>query len=150
MDTTTLPRMGEYRGPAPVVHPESEAFWRGLGEGRLTLQRCARCATVRFPVAPLCWHCGALSHEWVPVATRGTVSAAVTVHRATGDQRWAAEVPFVTGQVDTADGHRLPGRVLDPEGATPDPAPGHGTPVHAGYLEAPDGVGVLCFVLDRA
>jgi uncharacterized protein len=150
VDTTTLPRMGEYRGPAPVVHPESEAFWRGLGEGRLTLQRCARCATVRFPVAPLCWHCGALEHEWVPVATRGTVSAAVTVHRATGDQRWAAEVPFVTAQVDTADGHRLPGRVLDPDGATPDPAPGHGTPVHAGYLEAPDAVGVLCFVLDRA
>jgi uncharacterized OB-fold protein len=140
---SALRQVGEYRGPGPVVHPESEPFWRGLGEGRLELQRCDSCGTVRFPLAPVCWNCGSLDYTWAPVATEGTVSAAVTVHRATGNQLWAQEVPFVTAQVDMADGHRLPGRVV-----VPDPAAGvaAGTPVEAAYLTADDGIGVLCFV----
>ena len=139
---TALRRVGQYRGPDIVVHPESEPFWKGLGDGQLKLQKCAHCRTVRFPVAPMCWGCGALEYEWTPVAIEGTVSAAVTVHRATGDQRWAVEVPFVTAQVDMADGLRLPGRVVSDQPV----APPHGYPVRAAYLEAPGGYGVLCFV----
>jgi uncharacterized OB-fold protein len=137
---SVLRKAGEYRGPAPVVHPESEPFWRGLGEGALRLQRCDSCETVRFPIAPVCWNCGALEHTWTDVPTSGTVSAAVTVRRAIGDQSWAAEVPFVTAQVDMAGGQRLPGRLI----GDVDQAPG--TPVQAAYLAANDGYGVLCFV----
>jgi uncharacterized protein len=140
---TALRQVGEYRGPGPVVHPESEPFWRGLGEGRLELQRCDSCGTVRFPVAPVCWNCGSLEYTWTGVATEGTVSAAVTVHRATGNQLWAGEVPFVTAQVDMADGHRLPGRVLCPD---PEAGVAAGTAVEAAYLAAEGGYGVLCFV----
>jgi uncharacterized OB-fold protein len=138
-----LRQVGTYRGPAPVVHPESEPFWRGLGEGRLQLQRCDACGTIRFPIAPVCWNCGALEHTWTPVATTGTVSAAVTVRRATGNQVWAQEVPFVSAQVDMADGHRLPGRIVV---ADPDAGVTEGTPVEAAYLAAESGYGVLCFV----
>ena len=137
-----LRNVGEYRGPAPVVHPESEPFWRGLGEGELKLQHCAACNTIRFPIAPVCWNCGSLDHEWVAVPTDGTISAAVTVRRATGDQLWAKEVPFVTAQVDMEGGRRLPGRVI----CDPDADLKHGTPVQAAYLAAEGGYGVLCFV----
>lgn len=144
---TALRKAGQYRGPDIVVHPESEPFWKGLGDGHLKLQRCARCGTVRFPIAPLCWGCGALEYEWTPLATEGRVSAAVAVHRATGDQRWSQEVPFVAAQVDMADGLRLPGRVISDRPT----APAHGYPVRAAYLEAPGGYGVLCFVpVERA
>jgi uncharacterized OB-fold protein len=139
---TSLHDAGDYRGPAPVVHPETEPHWRGLGAGELRLQRCLDCGTVRFPLAPVCWRCLSTDLEWVPVATTGTVSAAVTVVRATGDPLWADEVPYVTAQVDMEDGLRLPGRVMCEPGTVVDP----GTPVEAAYLRAEDGVGVLCFV----
>ena len=142
----SLQQVGEYRGPAPVVHPESEPFWRGLGEGELRLQQCTTCQTVRFPVAPPCWSCGSLGYEWIPVPVTGTVSAAVTVFRATGDQLWAAEVPFVTAQIDMDGGYRLPGRVICP----PNTEVLHGMPVQAAYLKAGDGLGVLCFVPTEA
>jgi uncharacterized OB-fold protein len=139
---SALRHAGEYRGPAPVVHPETEPFWRGLGEGRLELQQCDSCATIRFPVAPVCWNCGSLDHSWTEVPTEGTVSAAVTVRRATGDQRWAESVPFVSAQVDMEGGRRMPGRVI----ADADADISHGTPVRAAYLSTEDGYGVLCFV----
>ncbi|GAY12161.1 Zn-ribbon domain-containing OB-fold protein [Pseudonocardia sp. N23] len=141
-----LRQAGIHRGPAPVVHPETERFWRGLGQGRLQLQRCTTCGTVRFPLGPVCWKCGGFGHEWADVATTGTVSAAVTVRRATGDPVWADEVPLVSAQVDMDDGHRLPGRVL----CDPDAPPPHGTPVEAAYLATDDGYGVLCFLLRAA
>jgi uncharacterized protein len=136
----SLTRAGDYRGPAPVVHPESAPFWHGLGEGRLELQKCDSCGTVRWPIAPVCWNCTSLDATWTPVATSGTVSAAVTVRRATGNQVWAEVVPFVSAMVDMADGLRLPGRILAESDV---PA---GTPVEAAWLDAGDGIGVLCFV----
>lgn len=139
-----LRQVGAHRGPAPVVHPETEPFWRGLGEGRLRLQRCTACGTVRFPLGPVCWRCGSFDLEWTDVATTGTVSAAVTVRRATGDPLWAGEVPLVSAQVDMdLVGVRLPGRIL----CDPYAPPPHGTPVEAAYLSTDDGYGVLCFVL---
>lgn len=139
---STLRHAGEYRGPAPVVHPETEAHWRGLGSGELLLQQCGGCGTVRFPLAPACWSCLRVEHEWVPVQTTGTVSSAVTIVRATGDPLWAGEVPYVTAQVDMDGGQRLPGRVVCEPGAEVS----RGTPVQAAYLSAEDGIGVLCFV----
>ena len=139
-----LPRAGVYSGPPPVVHPETEAHWRGLAKGHLLLQRCRDCSTLRFPLAPVCWACLSAEADWVPAPTQGTVGAAVTVNRATGDQRWAAEVPFVVAQVDLPEGIRLPGRVVDADPATPLK---RGTPVSAAFLDAGDGVGVLCFTI---
>lgn len=139
---SALRSAGEYVGPAPVVHPDNEMFWSALGRGDLELQRCAVCATVRFPVAPVCYHCGSSAAEWVGVPADGTVSAAIRIERATGDQVWATQVPFVAGQVDTASGIRLPGRIF----CVCDGALEHGAEVIGGYLTASDGHGVLCFL----
>lgn len=137
-----LPRLGLYEGPAPVVHPENETFWHGLAQGRLLLQRCAGCGQLRFPVAPVCWRCAELEHAWIEVSPTGQVSAAVTVERATGNQVWAAQTPFVTALVEMDCGLRLPGRVLRTEGARPE----RGLSVAACHLDAGEGIGVLCFV----
>jgi uncharacterized OB-fold protein len=140
-----LREVGRYNGPALVVHPESEPFWRELGAGRLRLQQCRGCTTKRFPIAPVCWSCGSLEYDWAGISTAGTISAAVTVRRATGDQVWAAEVPYIIAQVDMEGALRLPGRVIcDPAADV-----SHGTPVRAAFLAADDDYGVLCFVLDE-
>lgn len=137
-----LAEAGTYDGPEPAIHPESEPFWRGLGEGYLRLQQCTLCGRVRWPIAPVCYVCGALDHAWVNVPGEGTVSAAVTVKRATGDPAWAKEVPYRTGMVDFPNGLRLPGRIMCDCGA----GNRHATPVRAARLVAEDGYGVLCFV----
>jgi uncharacterized protein len=139
-----LANAGRYEGPALVVHPENEEFYRALGRGELRLQRCARCQVVRFPVAPVCYACPSFDFDWVQVPVDGHVSAAIIIHRATGDQAWAPAVPFVTAQVDMDGGWRLPGRVFCSCGA----AERHGTPVRAAYLDAGSRLGVLCFVHD--
>lgn len=64
----------------------------------------------------------------------------VRVHWATGDARWGSQVPYVTAQIDMDGGVCLPGRVM----GNPDSPPrGTGS---ATYLDAGDGVGVLCFL----
>jgi uncharacterized protein len=137
----TLASAGKYVGPKPSVHPESEAFWHGIGQGELKLQQCSECQTIRWPIAPVCYNCLSMDAEWVPAPTDGTISAAVRVERATGNQIWTTVTPFITGMVDMNGGHRLPGRIFCECGE----ALKHGTPVTAAYLEADDGVGVLCF-----
>lgn len=105
-------RDGVAAGPGPFVHPENETFWRSIDEGKLRLQKCSACGTIRFPVAPCCWRCLSMDHQWVDVDADGTVAVAVLVERATGNPVWQDAVPFLTGLVDTHAGIRLPGRIL--------------------------------------
>jgi uncharacterized OB-fold protein len=141
MTVTQTDAVGTYHGPALVIHPENETFWRSLRAGELRLQRCTSCGVVRFPLGPLCHKCGSFEYSWDPMPPEGTVSAAVVIHRATGDQHWAEEVPFLTGLVDMAEGLRLPGRIFCDCGE----AEKHGTPVTAGHLDMGEDYGVLCF-----
>lgn len=122
---STLPRIEVPPGPAPVVHPDNRAFWRAVSDGEFRLQRCAECATVRYPVAPVCHRC--LSAQWqlVEVDTHATVAAAITVTRATGGGDWGAAVPYRAGLVDLPVGVRLPGRLICDCGQVEQP----GTPV---------------------
>lgn len=104
-----LPEIGTR--PDPVVHPETEGFWSALREGELRIQVCDACGTYRFPLAPVCFNCLSVESTWTPVAPEGTVACAVVVNRATGDRRWGAHVPFLSGLVDLEHGLRLPGRI---------------------------------------
>jgi len=138
----TLAKAGEYIGPKPYVHPENETYWKSLATGELKLQQCEACHTIRFPIGPACFKCGSTDADWVPVSPNGTVSAAIRIERATGNQVWAQVVPFIAAQVDMEGGQRMPGRVI----CHCEQALNHGTPVTAAYLDAGDGLGVLCFV----
>ncbi len=87
-------------GPGPVQHPEASAFWSRVEDGQLCLQVCDRCATVRFPVLPVCFVCSFPGSTLVPISGRGRLAVAVTVHVATGGQEWAGAVPYISGLVD--------------------------------------------------
>jgi uncharacterized OB-fold protein len=108
-----MKRIADARGrPDPVIHPDSDGFWKSLERGELRLQRCTACATWRFPVSPVCHRCLSFEHTWEPVSAAGTVAAAVVVRRATGDPTWGAHAPFASGIVDLEHELRLPGRIL--------------------------------------
>jgi uncharacterized OB-fold protein len=128
-------------GEAPVVHPESAAFWAGLAEGAFRLQRCLRCDILRFPLAPVCWNCLSPDYALDEVDGRGTVAASIVIERVTSGSVWANHVPYRTGLVNLAAGLRVPGRILCRCGQAALP----GTPVAMCRVAADDGQHVFAF-----
>ena len=68
-------------GLLPPRTREDAPYWDGLRERRLVLQRCAACRQARFPVAPVCPHCGGLEHAWERLEGSGSVHSWVRYHR---------------------------------------------------------------------
>lgn len=91
MDLTTIPSTDL-----------SAPFWRGLQEGRLCLQLCARCDSRVFYPRERCPHCfGPL--EWSEHPGVGTLTSTTVIHLSA---TYAAWTPYVLGIVDL-DGARL-------------------------------------------
>ena len=132
---------GAPAGEAPVVHPDTTAFWESVAGGEFRLQRCLGCGTVRFPVAPVCWDCLSPDHELTGVDSSGTVDVSIVVERVTSGSVWAQHVPYRTGLVTLAGGLRVPGRILCDCGQAARP----GTPVTMCRLPALDGTPVWAF-----
>jgi uncharacterized protein len=95
---------------APQVDRDSQAWWDGLREGRVLLQRCAQCSRERFPPMPGCPHCGHEASEEVDAPGVGTLYSFVVVRHAF-DPAFADDVPYVVGTVELANGVRIPARV---------------------------------------
>jgi uncharacterized OB-fold protein len=138
----TMERFDDVVAPIePVVHPDTDGFWRGLSEGELRVQECSECGTRRFPFGPVCFSCLSLEHTWVAIPLEGTVAVTAVVHRATGDQAWAAYTPFLSGLVDLAGGLRLPGQIRCTCGGAVE----RGAPVRAVLLSSAGGTPVHAF-----
>jgi uncharacterized OB-fold protein len=128
-------------GEPPLVHPENAAFWAGLADGAFRLQRCLRCDTLRFPLAPVCWNCLSPDHVLADVDGSGVVTASIVIERVTSGSVWARHVPYRTGLVDLAAGLRVPGRILCRCGQAARP----GTPVRMCRVAAEGGQQVFAF-----
>ena len=48
-------------------------FWDGAAEGKLLIQRCTDCGTLRHPPAPMCGNCGSLAWDAAESSGRGRV-----------------------------------------------------------------------------
>jgi uncharacterized OB-fold protein/acyl dehydratase len=71
---TTPPR------PVPATTPDTGWWFDALAEGRLVVQRCSGCGTLRHPPGPMCPQCHDLTFDSVPVADTGVVHAMTVVH----------------------------------------------------------------------
>lgn len=69
------------RGLLPEVTPDSEPFWNALKEGQLRVQACATCGRNRWPIAPVCPHCGATGFDWLDLSGKGTIFSWVRYRR---------------------------------------------------------------------
>jgi uncharacterized OB-fold protein len=65
----------------PEVTPEGEPFWTALKEGRLVAQRCTHCRRQRWPVAPVCGHCGETGFAWDALPEQATLFSFVRYRR---------------------------------------------------------------------
>lgn len=96
------------------IHPTNETlpFWNGAREGRLVLQRCARCERFRHYPREICPHCFSSSFVWAECKGTGTVYSFTVVHRAPS-KAFASQVPYVVANIELAEGVHMMSRIID-------------------------------------
>lgn len=105
--------LGAGMRPGPVLTRDNAFFFEGAGLGKLLVQRCSSCGTLRHPPAPSCAACRSLEWEAVESCGRGVVYSFVVVHH---PQVAGFEYPLVVALVELEEGTRL---VADLEGVAP-------------------------------
>ena len=58
---------------APTMTADTQFFWDGCKNGRLLIQRCDGCGTLRHPPRPMCPQCHSLDWTAIESSGRGTV-----------------------------------------------------------------------------
>jgi len=129
--------------PLPAPTPVSQGFWDGTREGRLRLQRCGKCGTIRHYPRPLCSHCFSLAVEWIDASGRGTVHSWMVAHHAY-HAAFKGEVPYILLTVDLAEGVRQMGR-FDGDDVS---RLRLGLPVRIGFQPTENGYGLPVFSIE--
>ena len=95
----------------PVQQPTdlSRPFWEGAAAGRLMLQRCAACGTLRHYPRMLCTQCYSDAVEWQQASGRGLIHSWTVAHHAF-HPAFATELPYTLVTVDLEEGPRALGR----------------------------------------
>lgn len=66
------PLPAKVKRPKPGISDDTRFFWDGCNAGKLLIQRCTQCATLRHPPAPVCVNCH--SFDWDTVQASGNAS----------------------------------------------------------------------------
>lgn len=100
--------------PLPEITDLTRPFWSAAKQGKLVMQKCARCATINFFPKPWCVECGQRGLEWVEVTPRGVVYS-YTVSRAVmmNFPAWKDDLPVVLCIIDLDDGGRMYGQLTE-------------------------------------
>lgn len=89
--------------PKPRRHGDEIPFWEFVQARQLRLQRCADCAALRYPPAPVCPVCLSERSEWAPMAGTGTLLSWVVFHRSYFPELptpyWVAAVELTEGPI---------------------------------------------------
>ncbi len=97
--------------PAPVINPDSSAYWNAAQEERLVIRKCSACGELHFMPRFLCPACWSTELEWVQASGRGTVHSYSVVRRASAPE-FADRVPYVIALIDLEEGPRMMANIL--------------------------------------
>jgi uncharacterized OB-fold protein len=103
--------MPEISKPVPAITPDMRAFFDGAREGRLMVQKCESCGTLRFPAHELCSKCNSEASHWVPVSGRGEVFSYNIMHQLY-HPGFASEVPYAVVMVELEEGCKFISNLL--------------------------------------
>lgn len=95
--------------PSPQVSELSRPYWEAAAQGRLVLQQCSACGTVRHYPRLLCTHCFSDAVTWQAASGRGQIHSWTVAHHAF-HAAFAAELPYTLVTVDLEEGVRALGR----------------------------------------
>lgn len=95
--------------PPQTPNELSTAFWEGAHKGRLLLQRCAACGTLRHYPRLLCSACYSEAVEWQEASGRGRIHSWTVAHHPFHPS-FRDEVPYTLVTIDLDEGPRALGR----------------------------------------
>lgn len=64
----------------PIENKDNEHYWQGLRDGKLLIQRCQDCGTLRHPPQPMCEHCQSLRWDTVTASGKGHIYTYTVMH----------------------------------------------------------------------
>jgi len=95
-----------YEKPLPTITPETEPFWAATRNGKLSMQKCAGCNHIRYPVNEICPRCLSEDAEWVTLSGKGTVFSFIVFHQVY-NQAFAKDVPYNVALIQLDEGPRM-------------------------------------------
>jgi uncharacterized OB-fold protein len=101
--------------PKPVADRDTQPFWDGAARRRLLVPRCIACGKWIWQPRPLCPRCHAPDPVWTEVRGDGLVASWTVLHPPVLEV-WADKVPFVVLLVELAEGVRMLGQLVEPDG----------------------------------
>lgn len=104
--------MPSLKQPLPKPDEDSEPYWQACRRHELQMQRCRRCATVRFRPRVVCPECLSDEADWVRLSGDGTVHTFAIV-RSPVLPAFAESLPYTLALVDLKEGPRLTTRIVD-------------------------------------
>ena len=103
-----------YRAALPQPTPETKAFFDGLRERRLLIQRCGECGQAYFYPRPFCPECLSGDVAWEEASGKGTLYSFVINYR----NAPGFDAPYIIAVVELAEGPRMMTNLV---GVEPDP-----------------------------
>jgi uncharacterized protein len=138
-ESTTGPSDQERpRRPRPALTQDNRFFFDGAKQGKLLIQRCASCGTLRHPPRPACPVCRSFEWDTQEASGRGTVFSYVVNHY---PQVPAFDYPLLVALVELEEGTRL---VANLSGVEPEKV-AIGMPVVAEFVEFDDNLTLPVF-----
>jgi uncharacterized OB-fold protein/acyl dehydratase len=98
-ETVTRPKR-----PRPSLTQDNSFFFEGAKEGKLLIQRCSECGTLRHPPRPACPNCRSFRWDAMQASGRGTIYSYVVNHH---PQVPSFDYPLIVALVELEEGTRL-------------------------------------------
>ena len=124
----------------PPMGHDNGWWWEAAADGRLAIQRCTDCGTLRHPPRPMCGECQSMEWDSVDASGRGTICSYTVL---THPQFPGYEYPLIIILVDLEEGTRFTSELVDCDPADVD----FGLPVEMHLQEDPDGFKIPVFRL---
>jgi uncharacterized OB-fold protein/acyl dehydratase len=87
----------------PLAH-DNAWWWEGVDEGRLLIQKCGECGTLRHPPRPMCHSCQSLEWDGHESAGNGTIHSYTVMHHPPIP---GYEYPLAVALIELDEGTRL-------------------------------------------
>ena len=123
----------------PPLGPDNAWWWEMADEGKLGIQQCTACNTLRHPPRPMCDACNSMDWRAVEASGRGTICSFTVIRH---PQVPGYEYPLVIVLVDLEEGTRVTSELRDCDPGAVE----FGMPVRARIHTDADGFRIPVFV----
>lgn len=94
----------------PPLGHDNAWWWEQADQGRLTIQRCQSCQTLRHPPRPMCSECRSMEWDFIEANGRGTIASFTVLHH---PQFPGYKYPLIIILVDLEEGTRITSELHD-------------------------------------